>query len=219
MQTLRLPRALFALLAAAALLACAREPIEPIIYQTFTPAMPDATSRPSSSSSTEIATFGAGCFWCVEAVLEQLDGVLDVTSGYMGGQIEDPTYEDVCTGRTGHAEVVQVTFDPSKITFETLLDWFWKLHDPTTKDRQGNDVGTQYRSAIFVHSAAQRAAAEASKKTAAASFRAPIVTEITDASRYWPAEKYHQDYYRANKQQGYCRAIITPKLEKLGLEK
>jgi peptide-methionine (S)-S-oxide reductase len=179
--------------------------------------MPDRESTPT----TELATFGAGCFWCVEAVLEQLDGVLDVTSGYMGGHVENPTYKAVCTGETGHAEVVQVTFDPAVIPYDHLLAWFWKLHDPTTLNRQGADAGTQYRSAIFYHSEAQREAAEASKAAADASgeFVDPIVTEITAASTYYTGEEYHQDYYRLNRQQGYCRAVIAPKLEKLGLEK
>ena len=172
----------------------------------------------AAPASTEIATFGAGCFWCVEAVLEQLDGVLDVTSGYMGGDVDDPTYKQVCSGTTGHAEVVQVTFDPGVIPYEHLLAWFWKLHDPTTLNRQGADVGTQYRSAIFYHSDAQREAAEKSRAAAQADFADPIVTEVTAASTYYAGEQYHQDYYRQNKQQGYCRAVIAPKLEKLGLE-
>lgn len=171
--------------------------------------------------SQEIGTFGAGCFWCVEAVLEQLGGVADVTSGYMGGSVANPTYQQICTGKTGHAEVVQVTFDPEVITYQKLLDYFWKVHDPTTLNRQGYDVGTQYRSAIFYHSAEQRELAEASKRAADASgsFDAPIVTEVTEASRFYSAEDYHQDYYRANREQAYCRAVIVPKLDKLGLEK
>lgn len=176
------------------------------------------TSDPSPAA-TEIATFAAGCFWCIEAVLEQLDGVLDVTSGYMGGHVPNPTYRAVCSGSTGHAEVVQVRFDPTKIGYADLLDTFWKLHDPTTLNRQGADVGTQYRSAIFWHSPAQRDAAERSKQAAAAAFAEPIVTEITAASTFYPAEDYHQDYYRQNREQGYCRAVIRPKLDKLGLQK
>ena len=168
---------------------------------------------------TELATFGAGCFWCVEAVLEQLDGVLDVRSGYMGGELERPTYKQVCAGTTGHAEVVQVTFDPARISYAALLDWFWQLHDPTTLNRQGADVGEQYRSAIFYHSDEQRQAAERSKTAAAADFGDPIVTEITPAATFYEAEDYHQGYYQANREQGYCRMVIRPKLEKLGLEK
>lgn len=167
----------------------------------------------------EVATFGAGCFWCVEAVLEQLDGVRDVRSGYMGGHVPDPGYKQVCTGETGHAEVVQVTFDPATISYETLLEWFWKLHDPTSLNRQGNDVGTQYRSVIFYHSEEQRRAAERSKKQAAGNFAEPIVTEITEAGPFYEAGKDHQDYYRRNPGAGYCRVVIAPKLDKLGLEK
>jgi len=171
--------------------------------------------------ATEIATFGAGCFWCVEAVLDQIPGVIKVTSGFMGGHVPNPTYKDVCTGLTGHAEVVQVAFDPKKISYEELLEYFWKLHDPTTLDRQGEDVGPQYRSAIFYQSDAQREAAEKSKKAKEASgvFKAPIVTEIVKAGPFYKAEDYHQDYYRLNKNQPYCRFVIAPKLEKLGLEK
>jgi peptide-methionine (S)-S-oxide reductase len=181
--------------------------------------MPDASpARPVPAGPTELATFGAGCYWCVEAVLEQLDGVLGVTSGFMGGSVADPSYTAVCTGKTGHAEVVQVEFDPTRITYDELLGWFWRLHDPTTLNRQGADVGTQYRSAIFFHSDAQRAAAERSKAAAAADFDAPIVTEITAAATFWRAKEEHQDYYRQNREQGYCRMVIRPKLRKLELE-
>jgi len=200
-----------------ALCACAPATTAGVAENSGEPPMPDA---PPPAESSELATLGAGCFWCVEAVLEQVDGVLDVASGYMGGEVADPSYQDVCTGRTGHAEVVQVRFDPRVLPYEHLLAWFWKLHDPTTLDRQGPDVGTQYRSAIFVHSEVQREAAEASKAAADASgeFSGPIVTEITPAGEFYEAEEYHQDYYRQNRQQGYCRAVIAPKLDKLGLE-
>lgn len=183
------------------------------------PAEERADADTAKSGATEVATFGAGCFWCVEAVFEQQKGVKSVVSGYMGGTVEDPTYKQVCTGTTGHAEVAQITFDPAVITFEELLEVFWKSHDPTTKDRQGADRGTQYRSAVFYHSDAQRKAAEASleKKDASGDLPAPIVTEITAASTFWPAEDYHQEYYRLNREQPYCRAVIRPKLEKLGL--
>ena len=174
---------------------------------------------PAAAAPSETITLGAGCFWCIEAVLEQVDGITDVVSGYMGGAVIDPTYEQVCSGTTGHAEVVQVHFDPSRIDRDLLLDWFWQAHDPTTLNRQGNDIGTQYRSAVFYHSEEQRIAAEASRARAQAKFTSPIVTEITPASTFYSAEAYHQDYYRANKQQGYCRFIIAPKLEKLGLQK
>ncbi len=177
-------------------------------------------SPPDPTPNRELVTLGAGCFWCVEAVLERVDGILEVTSGYMGGDLENPSYEAVCTGRTGHAEVVQVAFDPSRLSFEELLGWFWRLHDPTTLNRQGADTGTQYRSAIFYHSEAQKNAAEASKAEmdASGAFASPIVTEIVPASTFWPAEAYHQDFYRLNPNQPYCRAVIPPKLEKLGLE-
>lgn len=169
----------------------------------------------------ETATFGGGCFWCVEAVLERLDGVLDVVSGYMGGRVPNPTYEQVSTGLTGHAEVVQVTYDPRKIRYEDLLEKFWQLHDPTSLNRQGNDIGSQYRSVIFYHTEAQRLQAEASKaeKERSGAFRRPIVTEIAQAGPFYKAEEYHQDYYRRNPAQPYCRAVIAPKLEKLGFGK
>lgn len=173
----------------------------------------------SDSATTEIATLGAGCYWCVEAVLEQIEGIQDVVSGFMGGKNPNPTYEEVCTGRTGHAEVVQVTFDPSVIPYEHVLAWFWRLHDPTTLNRQGADVGTQYRSVIFYHSEAQRETALKSLEAAQPEFSDPIVTEISPASELYVAKEEHQDYYRANKSQGYCRTVIAPKLEKLNLEK
>lgn len=176
-----------------------------------------SSSNPVPGAPMGLATFGAGCFWCVEAVLEQLEGVTDVRSGYMGGS-ERPTYKQVSSGTTRHAEVVQVDFDPSRISYETLLAWFWKLHDPTTLNRQGADVGPQYRSVIFYHDEAQRLAAVASKAAAQADFKDPIVTEISPALEYYPGEDYHQDYYRNNKTQGYCRAVIAPKLKKLELE-
>ena len=167
---------------------------------------------------TEIATLGNGCYWCTEAVLQRLPGVLKVRSGFTGGTVPNPTYEQCCSGETGHAEAVEVTFDPKKISYETLLDWFWRMHDPTTLNRQGADVGTQYRSAIFWHSEAQRAAAEKSKKEAQQAFKDPIVTEITKASAFYEADAYHQNYYNSNSSQGYCRAVIAPKLKKLGLD-
>lgn len=176
-------------------------------------------TMPEVPKGAEVATLGAGCFWCIEAVYDQIDGVHSVTSGYMGGTLNNPTYQQICTGTTGHAEVVQVVFDPKKLTYGKLLEWFWALHDPTTLNRQGADVGTQYRSAIYFHSEEQKKAAEASKKAAAADFKSPIVTEITKLETFYPAEKYHQDFYVQNKSNGYCRAIISPKLEKLKLEK
>jgi peptide-methionine (S)-S-oxide reductase len=168
-------------------------------------------------NAREVATLGGGCFWCLEAVYLELRGVHGVKSGYAGGHVANPTYEQVCGKKTGHVEVVQVEFDPMEISFADLLDVFFTIHDPTTKDRQGNDVGPQYRSVIFTHSDAQRAAAEASLLAAQADFRAPIVTEIVPATVFWEAEEYHRDYYRQNPRQGYCRYVIAPKLEKLGL--
>ncbi|TVR45953.1 MAG: peptide-methionine (S)-S-oxide reductase [Puniceicoccaceae bacterium] len=166
-----------------------------------------------------IAFLGAGCFWCIEAVLQRVDGVVSVDSGYMGGTTPDPTYRQVMTGRTGHAEVVRVIFDPEILAFTDLLDWFWRLHDPTTLNRQGADVGTQYRSAIFWTSPAERDAARDSlaRADAAGRFRNPIVTEITPAGPFHRAEDYHQDYFRENPHSGYSRAVIAPKLDQLGL--
>jgi peptide-methionine (S)-S-oxide reductase len=171
------------------------------------------------TGTVETATFGAGCYWCTEAVLQQLDGVLEVTSGFMGGTVPDPSYELVCTGTTGYAEVVQVKFDPARISYQKLLEWFWKLHDPTSLNRQGADEGTQYRSVIFYHSQAQHQAALESKAAAQKSFTAPIVTEITKAGPFYQAEADHQDFYRRNQDYGYCRVVIKPKLHKLGLDK
>jgi len=183
-----------------------------------TPAPITATMPDSDQTSLEIASFGAGCFWCVEAVFENLDGVHAVESGYMGGAVKDPTYREVCTGTTGHAEITQITFDPAVIAYETLLDWLWRSHNPTTLNRQGADSGTQYRSVIFYHSDSQRASAEASKVAAQKDFDAPIVTEISAVETYYPAEEGHQDYYRLNQSAAYCQMVIRPKLNKLGLE-
>lgn len=170
------------------------------------------------STSTEIATFGGGCFWCVEAVYQQTPGVLRVVSGYAGGHVADPTYEQVCSGTTGHAEVAQITFDPSVVSYDELLTLFWKAHDPTTLNRQGADVGTQYRSAIFTHSDAQRDAAERSKSAAQKDFAEAIVTEIRPLDRFFPAEDYHQNYYRQHSNAPYCLFVIRPKLKKLNME-
>ena len=168
---------------------------------------------------TETATLAGGCYWCLEAAYRQLDGVYKVTSGFMGGKVENPTYEQVVTGTTGHAEVVQIVFDPKKISYERLLAWFWDLHDPTTLNRQGADVGTQYRSAIFFHDEAQEKTAKASMKAAGENFEDPIVTEITKASKFYEAPEKHQDFYFNNKNSnGYCRFVIEPKLKKLNLE-
>lgn len=169
------------------------------------------------SERREVATLGAGCFWCIEAVYQKLKGVHRVVSGYTGGMVENPTYHQVCRGNTGHAEVVQITFDPDVISFADILDVFWVTHDPTTLNRQGPDVGTQYRSAIFYHSDEQRETAEKSKQQADASHLWPdaIVTEIVPATTFYEAEDYHQNYYRQNPNQPYCYVMIEPKLQKL----
>jgi peptide-methionine (S)-S-oxide reductase len=166
--------------------------------------------------NTEVATFGAGCFWCVEAVFQELKGVIKVESGYMGGSVPDPTYREVCTGTTGHAEVTRLTFDPSVISYDELLEVLWTTHDPTTLNRQGADAGTQYRSAVFYESDDQKQKAERSKKEVATTiWDKPIVTEIVPSSTFYPAEDYHQDYYANNPDAGYCRIVITPKVEKV----
>ena len=165
--------------------------------------------------AAEKATFGSGCFWCTEAVFERADGVLDVRAGYMGGKTKNPTYQEVCSGRSGHAEVVQVTYDPDRTTYDALLALLWRSHDPTTLNRQGADVGTQYRSAIFYHNDAQRNAAEKSMAAVREKFDRPVVTEITPAGEFYEAEIDHQDYFRRNPKAPYCRAVIVPKLRKL----
>ncbi|UXX79156.1 peptide-methionine (S)-S-oxide reductase MsrA [Reichenbachiella carrageenanivorans] len=164
----------------------------------------------------EIATFGNGCFWCTEAIFQELNGVSKAISGYMGGQTKDPTYKEVCSGNTGHAEVLQITYDPSVITFDELLEVFWKTHDPTTLNRQGNDVGTQYRSVVFYHNEEQNKLATAykAKLDASGAWTDPIVTEITAASTFYPAEDYHQEYFNLNGEQPYCNYVIRPKVEK-----
>ncbi|MBL7982720.1 MAG: peptide-methionine (S)-S-oxide reductase MsrA [Flavobacteriales bacterium] len=165
---------------------------------------------------TDTITLGAGCFWCVEAVFQELKGVVSVTSGYMGGHVKNPSYKEVCNGTTGHAEVAQVVYDPKVITVDEILEVFWQTHDPTTLNRQGADVGTQYRSAIFFHNEMQRSRAQFYKEKLdkSGAFRAPIVTEITPSSAFYVAENYHQDYYAQNGEQGYCQMVIRPKLEK-----
>ena len=170
-----------------------------------------------SMKEMQKATFGAGCFWCVEAVFERLEGVVDVIPGYSGGHKNNPTYKEICTGMTGHAEVALIPFDPKIITFDDLLNMFWKSHDPTTRNRQGNDIGTQYRSAIFYHNNEQKTIAEKSKKKVDNSniFSNPIVTEITKLEKFWVAEDYHNNYYNNNMNQPYCKFIIKPKLDKL----
>jgi methionine-S-sulfoxide reductase len=196
------------------------------------PDVPDSTNADSpqsakqqKSTTTEDAklrkaTFASGCFWCTEAVFDQLKGVKSVESGYTGGLVVDPTYEQVCSGTTGHAEAIQITYDPAEISFEDLLRVFWQTHDPTTLNRQGHDIGTQYRSGIFYHDDEQRAVAEQYKRQleATKSFGAPIVTEITKFEKFYPAEKYHQEYFERNPNQGYCAMVIRPKVEKFQKE-
>jgi len=162
-----------------------------------------------------LATLGGGCFWCVEAVFERVPGILDAVSGYAGGTVDNPTYKQVCSGRTGHAEVVQLTFDPAVITYAQVLELFFRAHDPTTLNRQGADTGTQYRSTIMCHDAQQLEEAHKAKAAAQASWDAPIVTEIVPAPQFYVAEEDHQDYFSNNPNAPYCFAVIRPKLEKL----
>jgi peptide-methionine (S)-S-oxide reductase len=170
----------------------------------------------SAGVKTDTATFGEGCFWCTEAFFQRLDGVLKVVSGYGGGHVENPTYEQVCDKNTGHIELARIIFDPSKITFDELLEVFWKTHDPTTMNQQGADVGPQYRSAIFFHNAEQKEIAEKYKAALnkSGAWANPIVTIIEPFKNFYPAESYHQNYYNDNQNQGYCRFVIRPKLEK-----
>lgn len=173
------------------------------------------TNNVMTTHKIETATLGGGCFWCLEAVYEQLPGVLSVTSGYAGGHTVNPTYHEVCSGDTGHAEVTQITFDPVKISYAQLLEVFWQAHDPTTRNRQGNDAGTQYRSIILYHDDAQKLTAEKSKLSAQKNFFKPIVTEIVPLTKFYSAEDYHQGYFDAHGHEPYCQLVIVPKLEKL----
>ena len=170
----------------------------------------------NTTSNTAKATFGTGCFWCTEAMFNTLDGVISAVSGYEGGQTVDPTYKDVCTGTTGHAECVEVTYDPTRISYQDLLQAFFRSHDPTTLNRQGADVGTQYRSVIFYHSDEQKQLAETAKAELdkAGAYADPIVTEISPAETFYRAEDYHQDYFLKNPNQGYCAFVVAPKLDK-----
>lgn len=168
-----------------------------------------------NTSKTGLATLGGGCFWCIEAVFERLQGVKSVTSGYAGGKTPDPSYKQVCSGATGHAEVVQVEFDPEEISYEELLDIFWQAHVPTTLNRQGADIGTQYRSIILWHDEEQRAVAERSRDKAQTALKTPIVTEIAPLTTFYAAEEGHQDYFRNNEGAPYCSVVISPKLAKL----
>ena len=181
-------------------------------------ANPSPAPSPTTPPASATAVFGGGCFWCMEAVFQNLPGITKITSGFAGGTTANPTYDQVCTGRTGHAEVLQITYDPAKVSYNQLLDLFWRAHDPTTLNRQGADSGTQYRSIILTATPEQATQAEASKKKATAQFPDPIVTEIKPLTAFYPAEKYHQNYYNENKNVNpYCQIVIAPKLKKLGL--
>lgn len=169
----------------------------------------------TTSGQMETATLGGGCFWCVEAIFQDLKGVQKVESGYTGGHVANPTYREICTGTTGHAEVIQVTFDPAVISFKEILEIFFTFHDPTTLNRQGADAGTQYRSAIFYHSPTQKTVAEEVKKSMQEIWDDPIVTEITPLDKYYKAEDYHQNYFKENPNQAYCSIVIAPKVKKL----
>ena len=177
---------------------------------------PKQTAMNTTANGLQKATFGNGCFWCTEAVFLNLKGVTKVESGYSGGKVKNPTYEDVCTGRTGHAEVIQITYDPSVISYSDLLEVFWNTHDPTTLNQQGADHGTQYRSVVFYANEEERKTADAYKKQLEAShvYKDPIVTEITSLTNFYPAEDYHQNYYALNQNAGYCQYVIRPKVEK-----
>ena len=174
------------------------------------------SSMEKQNTNTDTATFGAGCFWCVEAQFQLLDGVLSVTSGFSGGTIKNPSYKEVCTGTTGHAEVCQIVFDTTKISYDEMLHAFWKSHDPTQLNRQGNDEGTQYRSVIFYHNEHQHSVAEAYKKKLndSGAYDKPVVTEISTAAPFYKAEDYHQNYFSQNGEQPYCQFVIQPKVEK-----
>lgn len=195
--------------------ACGQNKPTPKNENMSTETQPTAVPK-HSAGHIDTATFGAGCFWCVEAVFQRLNGVISVTSGYSGGSVKNPSYKEVCNGTTGHAEVAQIVYDKNKISFDELLEVFWKTHDPTTMNSQGNDVGTQYRSAIFYHNEDQKLAAEKYKKelNEVHAYPDPVVTEIAPFKAFYPAEDYHQNYYNQNGSQGYCRYVIQPKVEK-----
>ena len=189
-----------------------------IVLESFS-AMLDLSQKNETmneQNKLEVATFGEGCFWCTEAVFERLEGVEKVVSGYAGGHVRNPSYKEVCTGQTGHAEVCQIFFDPDVITYEELLDVFWHTHDPTTLNRQGNDIGSQYRSVIFFHNEEQKKVAEASRidMDASGTFGDPIVTEIKPFDNFYEAEDYHQDYFANNPNQPYCTFVVKPKVNK-----
>lgn len=202
------------------LLACSnaaeQKPTSKLDFSQIMSEMPTDSISSPSDTSLQMATFGAGCFWCVEAVYLSLNGVTKVESGYSGGTVKNPSYKEVCTGRTGHAEVCQVTFDPKVISYATLLEAFFEAHDPTTLNRQGGDVGTQYRSVIYYHNDEQKRLAELAIKAAGESgnWKDPIVTELSPFDVFYKAEDYHQDYFALNGEQPYCRMVVAPKVEK-----
>lgn len=177
-----------------------------------------ASTQTMNTNHTEFAFFGGGCFWCMEAEFQRIPGVISITSGYAGGHTENPTYEQVCTETTGHAEVTRIEFDPKLISYDKLLDWFWNAHDPTTLNRQGADEGAQYRSIILWTDETQKDAAEKSKAEAQKKFTSPIVTEIVPLKKFYPAEGYHQNYYNNHPSQPYCFAVIRPKVQKIEKE-
>jgi len=206
----------YTLIALFSLLGCGCNAGDSKTSQTSTNTMTTTNQIPEGAESI---TLGAGCYWCTEAIFQQVPGVVSVTSGFMGGTVPNPSYEQVCTGDTGHAEVSHIVFDPQKTSLEKILEVFWAAHDPTTLNKQGADSGTQYRSAIFYTNDVQKSIAEKSKAAAAKDYSKPIVTEITKAGEFYPAEDYHQNYYRLNKNRNpYCRLVISPKLRKLGLQ-
>ncbi|MEJ7588952.1 MAG: peptide-methionine (S)-S-oxide reductase MsrA [Ferruginibacter sp.] len=170
----------------------------------------------SSNATMDTATFGTGCFWCTEAIFQQVEGVSKVISGYSGGKVDNPTYKQVCSGTTGHAECLNIVYDPAKVTFDELLEMFWQVHDPTTLNRQGNDVGTQYRSVVFYHDENQKATVQKymSELNKSGAWDNPVVTTLEPYVKFYPAEDYHQNYYNSNKGEGYCQFVIRPKVEK-----
>jgi peptide-methionine (S)-S-oxide reductase len=205
----------------ALLISCFRE-AGPLIRpeklpETVKTPIKEANMPGTSKIKTETATIGGGCFWCVEAVFEGLDGILSVVSGYAGGSTVNPTYEEVCTGATGHAETVQITYDPAKVSYRQILELFFKAHDPTTRDRQGADAGTQYRSIILTHDAGQEKTARdvIGESSRSGRYSDPVVTEVVPLTVFYPAEEYHQDYFAKNPNAAYCQIVIKPKLDKL----
>ena len=195
--------------------------LAPLLFFSYSklvssPHKPSNFKSMATTLKTDTAIFGAGCFWCVEAVFQQLDGVLKVTSGYSGGHVVNPTYEQICTKKTGHTEVCRIIYDPAKISFDKLLEVFWKTHDPTTLNQQGNDCGPQYRSVIFFHNEEQKKLSEKYKAdlNKSGAWSNPVITAIEPLKNYYEAEEYHQNYFNANRDQLYCRYVIQPKLEK-----